>query len=56
MQVPLVTQFVPFVVHVGSAYLHNVSVANAKSSQTLVLHFTVSEVHPYKYVLHSSGV
>lgn len=30
--------------------------AKAKSSQTFVLHFTVSKVHPGKYVLHSSAV
>ena len=42
--------------HVAKAYLHKASVAKAKSSHTLVLHLTVSKVHPAKYVLQSSAV
>jgi hypothetical protein len=51
--VPLVTQLVPFDVHVDKAAEHKESVANAKSSQIFVLHLTASDVHPVKYALQS---
>jgi hypothetical protein len=54
-QVPLLTQVLPFDVQVDKAAVHSASVANAKSSQILLLHLTESIVHPGRYVLQAAA-